>query len=362
MGNAYDIFISYRRYDSGGNVSGRDIARTIKLEFRLRGYKVFFDYSDIKDENFVRTIDKAIQKSKILLLVITKDTFVRCSCEDDFLRRELQVAIDSNVKIVMASIDGAFNNWPSDFPKELHSLKHIEISSIHTDSTFEKCIDLLEENRIKNVINPSNLVKVGFRSDKLCRICDYDEEIAVLQKNQFKFVFLKKGPHHLYFEDIDNPGIIVKKLYTIEDAVMGDILQISFKSNGSVNIRPITIDSQEVQTQQKDVTDKEKQMPDLDSNLVETKSDPPMTDINSNIEDVDFVEIVDEEITRDNMPDVDDAINLREVEQFLKELINEQDVLKDVNQNIEQERVVVPQNGKADEDNLFQSILALING
>ena len=42
----YDIFISYRRVDSLGKVSGRDIARTLQKELQIRGYNVFFDYSE----------------------------------------------------------------------------------------------------------------------------------------------------------------------------------------------------------------------------------------------------------------------------------------------------------------------------
>ena len=71
MTTKYDIFISYRRIDSEGRTSGRDIARTIKLELEKRKYKVFFDYSEIKDNEFEKTILPAVQNSRIFLLVLT---------------------------------------------------------------------------------------------------------------------------------------------------------------------------------------------------------------------------------------------------------------------------------------------------
>ncbi len=47
---AYDIFISYRRKDSAGLTSGTNIARTIKQQLGIEGYKnrVFFDYSELR--------------------------------------------------------------------------------------------------------------------------------------------------------------------------------------------------------------------------------------------------------------------------------------------------------------------------
>ncbi len=51
---SYDIFISYRRTDSKGAVSGTNIARSIKQQLEIDGYndRVFFDYSEITDGEF----------------------------------------------------------------------------------------------------------------------------------------------------------------------------------------------------------------------------------------------------------------------------------------------------------------------
>ena len=77
----YDIFISYRRVDSEGRTSGRDIARTIKLELEKRGYIVFFDYSEIKDNEFEDVILPAIHNSVVFIVVLSKDALLRCSNE-----------------------------------------------------------------------------------------------------------------------------------------------------------------------------------------------------------------------------------------------------------------------------------------
>lgn len=151
----YDIFISYRRYDQDGRPSGRDIARTLKYVFMIRNYSVFFDYSELKDGDFESVILSAIEKSQIVLVVITKDTFARCSDTDDWVYRELKKAVSLNKKIILVDIDNAFHwqGWPKDFPDDLKKIRRIEISPIHTDSTFEACIDLIETHRIKNAIS-----------------------------------------------------------------------------------------------------------------------------------------------------------------------------------------------------------------
>lgn len=144
----YDIFISYRRFDSKGRASGRDIARTIKLELEKRGYKVFFDYSELKDNEFENIILPAVKNSKALLFVLSEDSLIRCANEGDWVRREIYTAIEANVKIIPVNPDNSFNGWPENLPKELEPMKRQQFSDINMGSLFEKSIDKLIEDRL----------------------------------------------------------------------------------------------------------------------------------------------------------------------------------------------------------------------
>lgn len=148
----YEIFISYRRTDSEGNISGRDIARLLSKEFKLYGYKTFFDYSELKDNDFAQTIIPAIENCKIFILVLTKDSLVRCSNTDDWVRQEIKTAIDNNVKIITVNPDNAFNGWPEQLPEELLSIKTIQMSAIDMNSNFEVTVKHMIENRILPVL------------------------------------------------------------------------------------------------------------------------------------------------------------------------------------------------------------------
>lgn len=160
----YDIFISYRRFDSQGRTSGRDIARTIKLELEKRNYKVFFDYSEVRDDEFESTIVPAIGKSKYFLLVLTQEALDRCQNEGDWVRKEITHALQNGCKIIPVSPDGQFSGWPSTLPQEICSIKGIQISDVALGSLFEKSIDKLIEDRFtqKQAFAPSNRIANPF--------------------------------------------------------------------------------------------------------------------------------------------------------------------------------------------------------
>lgn len=85
----YDIFISYRRFDEKGNIGGRDQARLIAKQLELEGYHPFFDYSELKDNEFDKVIIPAIGNCRVFILVLTKNSLNRCENEDDWVRIEI---------------------------------------------------------------------------------------------------------------------------------------------------------------------------------------------------------------------------------------------------------------------------------
>lgn len=151
-----NIFISYRRRDLSGNISGTDIARTIKQHLEISGYKnrVFFDYSELSDDEFEHKILREIERCKVFVLVLTHDTMYRCVNEDDWVRREILHAIRHDVKIIPIEIDDHFNGYPEGMCEELNIIKRLHHSKVHTDSSFESDMDSVIEKRIKPVLAP----------------------------------------------------------------------------------------------------------------------------------------------------------------------------------------------------------------
>ena len=80
MDSNFDIFISYRRKDSAGSDKGVHLARTIKQYLEIKGYRdrVFFDYSEISNEDFPTKILSVIKQAKVFISVLTPDSMLRC--------------------------------------------------------------------------------------------------------------------------------------------------------------------------------------------------------------------------------------------------------------------------------------------
>ena len=157
------IFVSYRRTDRDGKTSGTDIARTIKQHLEISGYKkrVFFDYSELSDDEFENIILSEIRECKVFILVLTHDTMHRCVNDDDWVRREILEAVKHNVKIIPIEVDNLFNGYPKNMISDLDIIKRLQHSKVHMDSSFENDMNAIIETRIAPVTKPrkSNKLK-----------------------------------------------------------------------------------------------------------------------------------------------------------------------------------------------------------
>ncbi len=146
----YDIFLSYRRHESDGT-SNVDLARSFYYAFKERKFKVFFDFNDCTDDFFSQKILPAIRTCDFFVLLLTKDTLVRCKAEGDWVRREIEEALKYNRKIIPITPDGAVSVWPDDLPSSLKVLSNnggIQISSVHRDYTFKANVGLVVRQRM----------------------------------------------------------------------------------------------------------------------------------------------------------------------------------------------------------------------
>ena len=147
----YDIFISYRRLNSEGHIEGRDIARLISKELKLYGYNVFFDYTEIRDNDFEQEILPAVRTCKVFMLILTADALTRCENQGDWVRREITEAHLSGRKIVTVNPDYSFNSFPHHLPEELQFIKTVQMSSIDMGPNFEITVEKMVRDRIQPI-------------------------------------------------------------------------------------------------------------------------------------------------------------------------------------------------------------------
>ena len=147
----FDVFISYRRK------TGRDIARLLQQTLRNRGYKVFFDYDSLRDDVFDQRIENAIKSAKVLILVMTQGILDTCMNENDWIRKEIDLAKKYGVKIVPIAPTDKEWTYPQEMPWP--DLKYLQVSVLDIGALFDASIDKILQDRFPTVNNKPNLQK-----------------------------------------------------------------------------------------------------------------------------------------------------------------------------------------------------------
>lgn len=93
------VFISYRRIDMAW-------ALAIRHQLIDRGHDVFVDVQSLKSGDFDQVLCEQIRARANFLLLLTPNALDRCPEPDDWLLRELQVALESRRNIVPVLLEG----------------------------------------------------------------------------------------------------------------------------------------------------------------------------------------------------------------------------------------------------------------
>ena len=150
------IFISYRRNDSVG-YSGR-LADRLSLEFGEN--QIFRDFDDIHpEENFVESLKTGLSNADLLLVLIADNWLTiqspagqrRLDDENDFVRLEIEAALQRNIPIIPVLINGAVMPNAQDLPSSLSALALRQALPL-SDSRWEQDVTNLISN-IRNLIN-----------------------------------------------------------------------------------------------------------------------------------------------------------------------------------------------------------------
>jgi hypothetical protein len=100
------VFISYRR-------TNFYIALAVYQDLTQHGYDVFFDYESIKSGDFEQIITQNIKGRAHFVILLTPSALERCNEPGDWLRREIELAIDEKRNIVPLMLEGFSFSSPS---------------------------------------------------------------------------------------------------------------------------------------------------------------------------------------------------------------------------------------------------------
>ena len=150
------VFISYRREDTAG-FAGRIYDR---LSRRLGRDNVFIDVDNIQPGlDFVEVLSERVGKCDALVAVIgrdwvssaDRDSRRRIDDPHDFVRIEIEAALERSVRVIPVLVDGAAMPRPEELPDSLKKLSRrqgIDISHAQFDADVRKLtrvLSLLEE-------------------------------------------------------------------------------------------------------------------------------------------------------------------------------------------------------------------------
>jgi hypothetical protein len=109
------IFVSYRRLDW-------PFVHPLveQLEQYIPG-SIFIDYQDIDEDDFEHSISRNLNQSDVVLVVITSHTFAidRIWQDDDWIRRELAIALQQKKHIVPITLNNQSLPAPNELPPDI---------------------------------------------------------------------------------------------------------------------------------------------------------------------------------------------------------------------------------------------------
>jgi hypothetical protein len=132
-----DIFISYRR-EGGLDFSGRLYEKLI-----AQGYTVFFDLEGMKAGRFDTQLYKKIERADNFVLVLSPHCLDRCNNTNDWVRLEIEKALEFNKNIVLILMQGF--EFPDNLPASLKDIKNFQgVWYFYTNTGFETTLSQLK--------------------------------------------------------------------------------------------------------------------------------------------------------------------------------------------------------------------------
>ena len=230
MGKNYDIFISYRRSDTEQN------ARTINAEFKARHYRCFLDYDELKDGQFDARIKEAIKDAPLFIALLSPDYFSRCNDEKDWVRQEIECALDNNKKIIPININNAFKTFPADLPQRIKDgIGCHQFSEVYMRGTLQDNIEAIIRDRIKVEVseintNPTDQAIIKIKTDADCILTEGGETMASLQAGEYNKIHLSPvGIYDFRFTSKEAPSCFVEMEYELRQIPYRGLIKVELQ-------------------------------------------------------------------------------------------------------------------------------------
>ena len=243
-GNNFDVFVSYRRSD------GKSFARTLNLAFKNEGFRCFLDYDKLEGGDFSKQLQDAVVDAPIFVMVMTPDYFARCvkkvetpdgktvfePDEEDWVRREIELALSNGKIIIPIDVNGMLNGTPDYLDKDFgNRVGCHQFSPVYDNNAFEATFDAMLNkniwNRFSKLQKPTDKAMVTVATDADCKLMKNNEVLATLQAGEHSRILLGRGNHLLQARSEEFPQISVNVIKSIPEVPWEDFIDIKLKDN-----------------------------------------------------------------------------------------------------------------------------------
>lgn len=138
----YNVFISYRR--NGGEYTARMICDRLSD----LGYDVFFDVEALRSGDFNTKLYSVIDECDDVILILSPGALDRCASEEDWVRREIEYAIEKGKNIIPIMLRGF--EFPEILPHTIEAIRFkngIQANSEFFDAFIEKLQSFLSSKQ-----------------------------------------------------------------------------------------------------------------------------------------------------------------------------------------------------------------------
>jgi hypothetical protein len=170
------VFISYRRTDVY-------VALAVYEKLKNQGYDVFFDYTSISSGDFEQIIISNIKARAHFLIILTSTALDRCNEPGDWLRREIETAMDEKRNIVPLLFKGFHFGTPSVSAKLTGKLKNLSLYNgmnvyeDYFDAAMQRLCNQFLNTPLETVLHP-----VSVEVQKIVREEQFAADRALLLK------------------------------------------------------------------------------------------------------------------------------------------------------------------------------------
>ena len=224
-GKNFDVFISYRRSD--GTVK----AKALDLAFGIDDCRTFLDFKSLGTGAFDKRLENAVLDAPIFIMVLTPDYFVRCNQDGDWVRKEIELALENGKKIIPINYDKVLEKVPDYLDEEFRSKLGVHnFVNLHGDNTFDATVKDIFEKEIRPFIGitprPENKVKVRVKADADCELISDDEVIATIQQGKTAQLFFERGEYEFIARSTAFPKIydVIKR--TFDDVSFNYLIKV----------------------------------------------------------------------------------------------------------------------------------------